>query len=284
MKINTYYPYPVLYAANDDYQDSSFQAEVDIENVFGEVKITARFHLQNPEIERLIHSNHCVYLIHVECGYTSYRNKFITTEEEIVINIPADLLRGKVNIHTFIVANTRIENYTNASFNEFFQGETFNLDKGNIMAIADAVEINLYEDPTELLNLPSIVTIMKSKKNEYMHVDMYSDNIVIGLPEKEYELYAANAKSLLKNTILTAVIVPTLVYVFSTIATSSKDDLEGYMWYQVLEKIFADHGRRIDEVGTDSLSPLEAAQMILRKPYKSTFEEIEKFLISRSED
>lgn len=284
MKINQLYPYPVLFRGNNDYINSSFNTEIDVKHSFGEVKITAKFKLINDVIERLIQMNDFVYLIHVECGYTSYRKIFPTNEDQIEIYIRDNLLRGKVVIHSFIVAQNKIKNYSNPLFNKWYQDLTFSIEKGNVIAIGEAVEINLYENPMELLDLPSIITIMKSLKKDYMEVDMYSDNIIIELPEKEYNYYAANAKSILKNTILTAVIVPALVHVFSKIATSNKEDLEGYTWYQVLEKIFADNQLKIEDVGTDSLSALKAAQLVLRKPYKATLEEIEKFLISRGEE
>lgn len=284
MKINPSYPYPVLYAENDDYKNSSFTVNIDVNHFFGDVKIRAAFHLQNEEIERLINKEQCVFTLHIECGQTSYRSIFTTMEKKLEVTIPAKSLRGKVTIHSFIVANEPIPQYTNASFNEFYQGLSFNLEKGNIVAIGEAVDVNLYEDPTELLNLPSIVKITKSLKNDYMEVDMYSDLIVIELPEYEYNEYAANANSGLKQTILTAVIVPALVYVFSRISVSNKEDLAGFTWYQVLEKIFADSGLRIEQVGTDSLPALRAVQMILRRPYKAFFEEINKFLMIRSEE
>lgn len=44
-----------------------------------------------------------------------------------------------------------------------------------------------------------------------------------------------------------------------------------------MEKIFSENNIQIDEVGSDKLPALKAAQMILRKPIKSSFEEIERF-------
>ncbi|MCU9614875.1 hypothetical protein OEV98_15125 [Caldibacillus lycopersici] len=281
MKISTSYPYPVLYMNNDDYTDSSFHTTIDVAESFGEVRIAATFELINQEIQRLIEEKQCAYLLHLECGQTSYRNVFPSESKRLEIAIPSNKLRGKVTIHSYIIANEKIATYTNASFNDWFQGLSFTLEKGNIVAIGEAIEMNLFEDNTELLDLPSIVTIRKSLKKEYMEVDIHSDNITIELPEYEYNQYAANSKSRLKNTILAAVIVPSLVYVFSKIP-SNREDLEGYTWYQVLEKIFADNQYRLEDVGTDSLSALKAAQLVLRKPYKACFEEIEK--ISRGDE
>jgi len=281
MKINASYPYPVLYMNNDDYQKTSFSTKMDVKEEFGEVKIEAHFYLDNPEIKRLIENRFCVFLIHVECSQTSYRKAFETHQERLEISIATHQLRGKIVLHSFVIAKEAIHNYTNEYLNDWYKGIPLAFEKGNILAIGEAIETTLIDDHTEFLNLPSIVTVTKSLKNDYMDVDIHSNNITIYLPEYEYHQYAMSAHSPLKNTILAAVIVPALVYVFSKISEANAD-LEEYTWYQVLDKIFQENNYRLEDVGTDVLSPLKAAQLVLRKPLKASFEEIEK--LHRMED
>jgi hypothetical protein len=281
MKISTSYPYPVLYMNNDDYQKTSFSTKIDVKEEFGEVKIEAQFYLDNPEMKRLIENHSCAYLIHVECSQTCYRQMFETYQEHLEISIATHQLRGKIVLHSFVVAKETIHSYKNEYLSDWYKGIPLTFEKGNILAIGEAIETTLIDDYTEFLNLPSIVTVTKSLKNDYMDVDIYSNNITIYLPEYEYHQYAMSAHSPLKNTILAAVIVPALVYVFSKISEANAD-LEEYTWYQVLDKIFQENNYRLEDVGTDVLSPLKAAQLILRKPLKASFEEIEK--VHRMED
>jgi hypothetical protein len=267
---------------NDDYVNSSFQTNIKVQEFFGEVRIFAEFNLDNEGIKRLIEDNSCTYLIHVECGQTSYRQAFKTNQHSLEIAIPTNQLRGKIEIHSFIVANKLIDNYENDSLNDWFkQIQPITFEKGNILAIGEAIETTLFEDYTEMLNIPSIVKVIKSVSHEYMEVDIHSNIIAVSLPEYEYNQYAINANSMLKNTILSTVIVPSLVYVFSKMR-ENREDFEEYTWYQVLEKIFSENNYRIEDVGTDSLSALKAAQMVLRKPLKASFEEIEK--LNKTED
>ncbi|MBH9966130.1 hypothetical protein [[Bacillus] enclensis] len=281
MKINSSYPYPVLYMNNGDYTGTNFNAKFGIQDSFGQVHIIADFILSNEPIRRMIEEGSCIYLIHVECPHTSYRRVFKTKNDKVEISIPANQLRGKVAIYSFIIANENIDNYNNEYLNEWYQEVPISFEKGNFIAIGEAIETTLFEDDTELLDLPSIVTVTKSLKNEYMDVDLHSNNIMILLPEKEYKLYASSAHSTLKSTILSTVIVPALVYVFSKVRDNS-GDLEEYTWYQVLEKIFAENNHNLEDVGSDKLSPLKAAQIILRNPLKTSFEEIER--LNRTED
>lgn len=261
---------------NDDYLNSIFNADFSLQESFGEVKINVNFTLDNEGIQELIQQNSCVYSLHIECPQTSYRKVFETTKQNLEISIPSDFLRGKILLHSFILANEKIENYHNNLLNGWFKYSTINFEKGNILAIGDAIETTLFEENLELLNLPSIMKVTKSLKNEFMEVELHSNTITISLPEYEYNQYGLNANSRLRSTILAAVIVPSLVYVFSKIK-ENREDIEEYTWFQVLEKIFAENHYNIDDVGTDTLSALKAAQLVLRKPLRTSFEEIEKF-------
>ncbi|WP_066069818.1 hypothetical protein [Neobacillus soli] len=275
MKINSSYPYPVLYMNNDDYIESSFHTNIHVYESFGEVKVRADFTLENSGLTSLIESDLAVYLIHIECPQTSFRKTFQTNKKSYDITIPTNHLRGKIAIHSFILAKEKIETYQNDLLNEWFKDVPISFEKGNFLAIGDAIETNLFEDNMELLDLPSIAKVTKSLKNEFMEVDIHTNIITISLPEYEYSQYATNANSRLKNTIISTVIVPGLVFVFSKI-NENREDLKEYTWFQVLEKIFVENHVRIEDVGTDSLSALKAAQMVLRKPLKTSFEEIEK--------
>lgn len=278
MKINSSYPYPVLYMNNDDYIKSSFSASIDIQDSFGELIIQTNFHLMNEQIKKHIDDKDFAYVLHVECGQTSFRQTYEVYKNELEVRIPIDLLRGKIVVHSFILAKKRIKNYYNTLLSEWYNGIPITFEKGNFIAIGEAIETTLFEDNEETLNLPSIVTVMNAAKKEFMEVDIYSNNIVVSLPEYEYKMYASSGGLRLKNTILGTVIVPALVYVFSQLPNNN-GDLDQYTWYQVLEKIFAENNYQIEDVGTEKLSPLKAAQLVLRKPLKTSFEEIEKLQV-----
>jgi hypothetical protein len=275
LKINNSYPYPVLFINNHDYLNSSFNTKIQVYESFGELKIHTDFELNNNGIQSLINRNLAVFLIHIECPQTSFRQAYRTNMKSMDISIPTNSLRGKLLIHSFVIAIENIENYDNELLNDWLKDIYISFEKGNLIAIGDAIETTLFEDHLEFLNLPSIAKITKSHKNEFMEADIHSDFITIALPEYEYNQYALNANSRLKNTILSTVIIPSLVYVFSRIR-EIRDDIEEYKWFQVLDKIFTENHLNINDVGTESLSALKAAQMVLRKPLKTSFEEIEK--------
>lgn len=276
MKIANSYPYPVLSKFNDDYIDSKFEIEYYTKEEFGELKLQVNFNVQNREIEDLIRNGDAVFMLHVECPQTSYREVFTSPNPEINKMIKILQLRGKVFLHAFIVAQNEIANYSNPSLNNWYQEVEIKFEKGNFLGIGNALELTLHDDDTDLMDLPAIVDIHKGIQNEYMEVELHSSNIIISLPAAEYESYAKNGNTRLKSTIISMVILPSLIYVFSEVQ-KNRNDLEEYTWYQVMENIFAENNYNIEDIGTERLSSIKAAQLVLRKPLESSFKEVEKF-------
>ncbi len=275
MKISNAYPYPVLHEENNDYENSSFNVDIDIQKAFGELSIKVKFQLDNEDMKSLIDSEDAVYMVHIECPQTSFRKAYRTFQDSDEIVLPTKNLTGKVDIHVFIIAHRDIPHYKNRLLNAWYQDAEIHLEKGNFLAIGKAIEVTLHEEDTELMDLPSIVSIHRDQKNDFMEVDMHAHNIIISLPANEYDQYASYANTMLKNTILSLVILPSLTQVFSQV-NENRADLEEYTWFQVMDKIFKENNHRFEDVGTESLSALKAAQLVLQKPIKASFTEVEK--------
>ncbi|GAB6256930.1 hypothetical protein [Peribacillus sp. N1] len=279
MKLSNSYPYPVLHPNNDDYSNSSFQVEFVTEKVFGEFKIHAFFSLQNEGIEQLIQAGNAVYMLRVECPQTSFRKAYFNAKPEIHESIDTKHLRGKVNIHSFIIAQREITHYNNKSLNDWYKGIKIMFERGNLLAIGNAIEATLHEDNTELMDLPAIIDVHRGINKEYMEVEINSQIILVSLPEEEYDHYASYANTRLKSTIISMIFLPCLMEVFTRMKDDREEDLVEYTWYQVMEKIFKENNLQIEDVGTDRLPALKAAQLILRKPLKLSFKEIEKIAL-----
>ncbi|RIJ63478.1 hypothetical protein [Rummeliibacillus sp. POC4] len=282
MKLNSELPYPVLSKDNDHYVNSTFDVEVEVKKVFGELVIDANFLLENSGIESLIAEGKACYVLHIECPQTSYRVVKKSFTNRLTINIDENILRNKIDVHPLIVANDRIENYTNSNWNEFYSSLLITYEKGNILASSDAIELILHEDSTETQNLPSIVTIRRVEKLEFMSVDLGMEQIIIELPQKVYNQYAQYGDTRLKETILTLVILPCLIDVFH-ILKEDTSSFEDYHWYQILMQIFENNHLSFTKVINEEISVMEAAQRVLRNPLIASFKEIDKLLSEEDE-
>ncbi|QCR31032.1 hypothetical protein [Lysinibacillus sp. SGAir0095] len=275
MKFNNSFPYPVLSSENDNYKNSKFETSIEAQKSFGQLYINLKCNLQDSVISRLIGEEKAKYALHIECPQTSFRQIFQSDDPFIVATIPDNRLRGKVDVHPFILANKRIEDYDNPSLNDFYKGFPITFEKGNLLALGEAVEITLFEEDEESQNLPSIVTIRRSESAKDMVVSLNSPQIIIELPKHVYDNYAQNAGSRLKETILSLVILPSLIDVFYSLKEDSADYSE-YKWYQVLEQIFKKNNVPFSHIVDGTLPVLKAAQMVLQNPLEKAFEEIHK--------
>lgn len=277
MKFNPALPYPVLSKGNDSYNSSSFDAKVIAKKSFGQLVLEAEFSLNNAGLQDLINQGKAIFALHYECPQTSYRGLVKGTNETLTIKIDEQKLRGKMDVHSFIIANDRIVDYLNADWNSFYKKFPITYEKGNTLAFGGAAEIILHEEAAEEQNFPSIVTIQRADNREYMGIELGNNQILILLPGQLYKKYAKYGSSRLKDTILSMVILPALIDVFHIIKADS-DSYEDNRWYQVLEQIFENNHVPFERVLNDQMPVIEAAQLVLRNPLFASFNEVEKFL------
>lgn len=80
---NRLYPYPVLSLYTDDYTDSSFIMDLQVEKGIREICFSITLTLLNSEIQHLIRIGAAEYVIHIECPYTAYRTVIKTSEPKV---------------------------------------------------------------------------------------------------------------------------------------------------------------------------------------------------------
>lgn len=278
MKISKSYPYPVLCSNNDDYINSSFEADIKAKPEFGTIRIDVNFKLNDETIAKLIEEEQACFIVHVQCSPTSFRNVYFSYDTTLSISIDESKIRKNIEVYSFIVAKEQIQNYNNLKLNPFYNSIPIHFEKGNFIAIGQAEKITVQEEDISLMDLPSIVKIHKGEGTEYMQVDYeISDEIIVTLPEEIYNRYTKYGNFDLKYTILSLIIMPVLVDLFASI--NEMDDLSDKTWYQVLEKKFKESGYELSDIGSGKkLEPLVAAQMILKKPMNRSFDEIDELM------
>lgn len=277
MKFNPILPYPILSKENDNYIASSFDVLVTPKKSFGQLILEAEYVLNNVGLKDLIDQGKAVFALHIECPLTSFRMVFKSNQQTLMIKIEEEKLRGRMDVHAFILAKERIINYTNPNWNTFYMGIPITYEKGNILAFANAAEIVLHEEAAEEQNLPSIVTIRRVGNREYVGIELSTNQILVLLPEQMYQKYAEYGNSRLNDTILTMIIFPALIDVFHNIK-AEPSAFEDNRWYQVLTQIFENNNISFERILNDQMPVIDAVQLVLRNPLIASFKEIEKLL------
>lgn len=274
-------PYPMLDDFGDDYVDSSFSVEYDVNTQFSEVYGKLNFNLNNEEIQQLIAEKKAEYVVHIECPATCYRMALSSAESEIEFKINSTNISKLIEIRTFIVLTKPVRGFCSAKFHPDYQGQTFDLEAHQIIAIGTAKNYDVKKDDRDFDSLPSILRIVKleDKKKGTLSVNTDNDDhIVVGLSEEVYELYARLGKSTFKASAFSLVLLPALVVVLQRMHNSKDDESVNSMhWYKVIEKLLNNNGYDIEDLSIDNDSLLSVCQSIFADPIARSFKELNEW-------
>ncbi|MDA9471601.1 hypothetical protein [Enterococcus sp. 5H] len=236
------YPYPVLTNYSDDYIESKFETDVKIEIIGYEVILSFTSVLDNCELLNLIRDGKAKYAYHIECTQTSYRQVVLTDEATNIHHITDDKINGKISICPFIIAVDKIEEFFSDDFNDVYKGFTFMFEEGCIIGVGQQFNISIQKNREDLTKTPSIFSIVKyygDKNNN--SIDMFSNKIVIRIPETEFIRYQTLSKTEALIPVLSSMIIlPALVYVIERLSNlNDEDKLEfmDYTWFNSLDSI-----------------------------------------------
>lgn len=270
------YPYPVLWDKNDDYKKpSKFSVEVEPKEDFKNIKLKINFLLKDKEIEKLIKENKAEYVVHIEGSSTYFREIISTKETEISCVLKDRDILGRLQVNFFILAKQDIKDYRNDNFNEDYSSETFNLKKGNIIAIADGYRFDIEKNDDELGKISSIFSICKKETVEQtgMTIDMGYEKIRIGLNITDYVNYSQLSQNPNKvESVNSVIIFPALIYIFEQLKKDfNETDYTEYKWFRALENIFKKNGEDLNKGLLENEISIDLAQRVLNYPIERAF-------------
>lgn len=268
---NRIYPYPVLMSGGDYYNNSHFSTKVSQTIEGYNVKLCFSVDLNDERLLELIKKGDALYVHHIECSQTCFRKIIKTKDNDYVYVLKDTDVNGLVQVCSFIVANTDIENYTNSSFSADYRGWKFNIEKGCILAIGNQYSIRINKQKDDLKNTSSIFSVVKSMDptDTVMSVDLGQQKIVITLPQTTYNQYSSIQSYVdIQPVMHSLLIIPSLSYVFAELRTSGDQlfEYEDYRWFRGLKKACKDIGIILDEEGLTSLDILKVSQLLLDSP------------------
>lgn len=273
MKIKErHYPHPVLWQNSDDFFDTTFTTDLSVDSSRDGYTLNTDFSTTSGYLRELVSTLTASYAIHVECSSTRYREIFLFNRSRESFIIPSNLIDGKVEVCTFILANEYIPKYRDRQFHPDFEDISFEVWKGDVLAVGDELtfDADLVHDP--LRKVPSIFSVQKSTSKEPMEVSAIGNKIVISLSSDNFDKYNAlkNAESI-QPVLSSLVIVPALVYVLEDLKAYSEEDLEQLedesRWFRVLKrKLKDDFDLEISNISSSNESTLLLAQKLIGDP------------------
>lgn len=189
------FPYPVLYPESEDYEEGCYFKILGYDETQDDgsdfISMSLSYELKCTLLEQLISDELAVVVINVSCPNSSYReNIYIDNEKRAEIRLKKRDLAQRLYLKPYIIAKTSIENFSSDLFNkDFFGNESFTLDKGDVLAYDDAIDI-IIDSFDNTSNHPSIVSIrLNERTNDSVFVDYHDHKINIMLNSETFGKY-----------------------------------------------------------------------------------------------
>lgn len=274
-------PYPILSSFSDDYVNSSFIVDYDVNMRFAEVYGKLVFHLDNAEIRKLIEQGNAEYAVHIECPSTCFRQVFCTTQSEMEFKMSMEKIAKVMEIRTFIVLKRSVDNFLSSNFHPDYAGRSFDLLPHQILAIGTAKNYDIQRDDSDMESLPSILQIVKirNRKKGSLSINTDSDDrILIGLESEVYDLYAKLGKNAFKNTAFCVVLFPAIIVILQRMCLNKEDeDMKSRHWFQVINEILEKNRVSLDKISIENDTLLSVCQSIFAAPIERSFKELDSY-------
>jgi len=250
----------VLTPFSDDIIECDFQCALSAATEGREYKFAVIAKVSDPKLDQLVKNGDAVFALHVECPATRYRTLVKFKGPEYSFSVPAARLEGRFQVCAFILAEHDIR-YQNPNFHPDYEGATFLVRNGDILAVDETRTFYAEIIPDTLKQIPSIFTIAKNTFQDAppIDADAQEDKIVILLSPQEYERYLHLRNDPALRPLLNSMIVsPALTYILDLInpehEANGPSDREDLRWYRVLSGKLKEHGIHLEtgEAFTDS--------------------------------
>lgn len=266
------YTYPVLSEERDDYVDSIFDAEVQYKmNGVNNLQFDFDIEMDNKDLQRMILAGDAEYVIHIECANTSFRTAIHDISNHDSKEIPIGRINGRIEIIVLIATKKDVSHFVNSKWDDDYQGLSFELSKGSILAYKNIPVIDIVKNYEEFNSASSIFKVYKRLTSEPkpMEIDLSTAQIGIGVGLQEYEIYSRFCdKEELQPILNSMMIFPALVYVFEELKQENGiDNYSGRNWYVSLSKAYEKRGIDLaDELLNSDKTSVQLAQEAMELP------------------
>ena len=260
--VNRAFPYPVLRPGVDDYVDGDFQATIEFKSNEGEahIHLEARFDLSVDEIRSAIDKGYASFVLVVSCRDTYFRKPITTQSDTLQVALPAESLRGQVEVLPYVVVNKLIKDFSCKWINKEFGSNTFRYEPNTLLALDEPKAIYLERD----LFRP-VTSVFEMIRNDNVNAGEWSltlegEKVQIALhsttkAKVDVSRNTPRGKAILLNSIYFSAVMQCLS------ALRDGTDYDGYRWANVFRQQC--HNRNIKIVSGEEY---RVAQTLLKSP------------------
>jgi len=291
-----HYPHPVLESqfsdSDPDFNDSSFDFNLNHKSNDTGTRLIfdSTFELTNNTLEELIEEEKATFSLLVICESMSYRTVFQTFNKEDSFSLPSSDLNKTVSVYPYVLANEDIPNYQNRELIEPLNQLSFQIKRGDILAIAPHYEFFLEKDP--LVEADSIFEFheAKMKNPDLISFNPKHSKIIISLPSETYKQvkgmvkYKGPVNQVLISLLYTPAVIDALETVHREISEGNTSDLlnfKDYNWYRTLEIKLNELklGESLADIDGDDIT--NVAHQLMENPNLRALKALEELIIGK---
>ena len=275
------YPYPVLTSYGDDVIPSLSTNNVTA-SVSNDEKndyiLSATCDLKDSTLVQLIAANSAEFMMEIDCKNSFYRRCIRQPDNIFTVNLPRKTMTGRTTFNIFVVAKENFK-YTSPNFHPDYDGQSFDIEKGDVLAIFDPFFYDFDISYSKLKAYSSIMSIRKSDDDGCSEIKYLFDSskIIVVMPQKMFDAYnqfkmdpqyeAAMHASVVQNALLAALLQE------DDWSSDSDDDP---LWKRTIKYRVA-HEEQFDGLNLDDKDNMVAiAQKLLGNPVDRMFDDFKQ--------
>lgn len=280
---NISFPHPVLGAGNDILSEIKRINKDDIEISPNDVSygIKIKYSFDDEDLKQLVKERKVEFICEVTCTNTLYRKITRSEKPKIELEIPRKQVKGKVEFVCLLVAKREIESYSNSNFHTDYNGFSFDIDKGEVLAYFGDFSFNADIRYEKLKAVSSFMEIVPNEELIYTYIDLKKNKIEIQLPLDTYNLFQSDFIS--QEVKFSPIFHSSIVLNALLTALYNFEEHKDYLWARVIDYRLKNE-KQFKDVNFDEVENiLEIAQMLLGNPFKRLMEGLNVIVESENE-
>ncbi len=280
------YPHPVLGIGDAVSPMPSIKKEPKIKQEKGIYHFHFDLEMHNEDILKLIQDEYAAFVCEVDCPSTFKRLIYKSKEPFFDIAFSKTDVAHRVNFDFTVTAIKSIKGYSNRQAHSDYQGISFDLDPGDILAFIGKSHYDADIQYDKLQSAGSFMVIDKGDdKNNTIYL-LGKSKITILLPPTLFEDYRVNFNSPGKyaNIFHSSLVLNALVY---ALMSYDEEQFGNTLWARTLKyRIELEPGLRKFSDTLKEKDPndiLNLAQALLANPYKRLFETMHNIIDQQTE-
>jgi hypothetical protein len=237
-------PHPLLSPHSTDISPNTFAFDCkngDITADRDSWLISGQIRHECPDLAAHVAAGSAVFGLHVECSRTFYRAWFRQTGPVVKLSLPANLVRGKVELLAMCVAARDLSDYSLLGQHEDYQGNTFQISPGDLLAVADEVFFEAYLDLDPIRKISSILDIRRSPERLTgpAQIDFNGDHIQLKLAQQDFQHYIElrtdpSVRGLLSSNVVFPAVLQAVNHLSSLTPEELVEAKDGRRWCRCL--------------------------------------------------